>query len=738
MKKVIVWTICILFCTTSSVYAEITLPPLSKLSESRQIKAIVILKQTIQRSQMEKIIQRYPSVELRNIYKRAIKGFSVSGNIQDIQKLQQEPQIQTVSEVSVYRASLKDSVPFIGGDEARRFFDGKKQRITGKGVKVGVIDTGIDYTHQDLKQAYKGGRDLVDQDKDPMETRGPARLATFHGTHVAGIIAANGRVKGVAPEAEIYAYRALGPGGAGNTEQVLAAIEAAMEDRMDVINLSLGNEINGPDLPISLALNKAVESGIVAVTANGNSGPDVWTVGSPGTAEKAISVGASTPPMRMPYLLYGLGSYKKEVRLRQIPGAKKWDLSTREEIIDGKWGYRKDLKKVRNKIALIKRGKLSFQAKINNAKKVGAKAVIIYNNMSGPMYVGLEETVQIPVAAISKKDGEQIQKMIQDKEMKTVTFIHRREQDQLADFSSRGPVTVSWGIKPDLLAPGVHISSTIPSGYIALNGTSMAAPHVAGACALLIQAHPNWTPKQIKSALMSTAKPLKDNNQKWYHTYEQGAGRIQITAALQADTLIYPNSLAFGMYTKKEGIDEHQETLLVENTSKHTKHYSFLFPQKEKGMNWRLPKMFSIQSGEKKKIPVGLQVNPNQMNKGVYDGYLILMEETKKISLPFLYVKEEPDYPRVMGFEFKPGNSIGTYRYEMYLPRGADEFGIALYEADSLAFSGFMDWGKPAPRGLLIREVLKKDLPPAGVYKAVVFVKRGGQEDRLETIVKIK
>ena len=229
--------------------------------------------------------------------------------------MQQEPFVQHISEVSVYRVDLDESVPFIGGDQARRFYDSKKQRITGKGVKVGVIDTGIDYTHRDLKQAYKGGKDLVDGDEDPMETKGTADYATFHGTHVAGIIAANGKLKGVAPEAEIYAYRALGPGGSGDTEQVLSAIDAAIEDGVDVLNLSLGNNVNGPDLPISLALNKAVDLGIVAVTSNGNSGPDVWTVGSPGTAEKAISVGASTPPMKVPYLVYGLGTEKREVNL---------------------------------------------------------------------------------------------------------------------------------------------------------------------------------------------------------------------------------------------------------------------------------------------------------------------------------------------------------------------------------------------------------------------------------------
>ena len=721
----------------SSVFAEIVIPPLPKISASKPTTAVVIVEQSIKRRQIEQTLEKYPSLKLRNVYKHAITGFSVEGTKEELAKLQRERFIRHISEVSVYHINLDESVPFIGGNQARRFYDAQKQRITGRGVKVGVIDTGIDYTHPDLQQAYKGGRDLVDGDEDPMETKGAEQYATFHGTHVAGIIAANGKVKGVAPEADIYAYRALGPGGSGDTEQVLLAIDAAIEDRVDVLNLSLGNEVNGPDLPISLALNKAVDFGIVAVSSSGNSGPAVWTVGSPGTAEKAISVGASTPPMKIPYLVYGLGAEKREVSLTPIQGAKDWSLMSTEEIVDGKLGEPKNLKRVKDKVVLIQRGVLTFQDKINNAKKAGAKAVIIFNNTKGSFAAGVEEEIDVPAATIPKKEGEQIRNILSRKQSKTVTFVYRKEADQLADFSSRGPVTVSWEIKPDILAPGVNINSTIPSGYMSLAGTSMSAPHVAGACALLLQAHPDWTPQQIKSALMTTAKPLKNKRQQWYHTYEQGAGRLQIEEALKADTLLYPSSLAFGMYTKKRGIDEHEETLLVENTSKYVQHYSLRIPPKEAGVNWKLPTLFTVAPGQKKKLSIGLQVNPREMKKGVYDGYLTLIEGTRKISLPFLYVKEEPDYPRVMGFEFEQGDSKGTYRYEMYLPRGADEFGIALYRVDTLAFAGFLDWKKSAPQGLIQRELTSKELPPAGIYKAIVFAKRGGKENRIETTIEI-
>lgn len=189
-------------------------------------------------------------------------------------------------------------------------------------MKVAVIDTGIDYNHRDLQKNYQGGFDFVDQDKDPMETVAKDNSRTIHGTHVAGIIAANGKLKGVAPEASIIAYRALGPHGYGTTDQVIAAIEKSIEDQVDIVNLSLGNDVNGPDYPTSLALNRAVEEGITAVVSSGNSGPNIWTVGSPGTASKAISVGASTPPLDVKYLT--LSGFQKKIPAESLFNSAPW------------------------------------------------------------------------------------------------------------------------------------------------------------------------------------------------------------------------------------------------------------------------------------------------------------------------------------------------------------------------------------------------------------------------------
>ncbi|MCR8643751.1 S8 family serine peptidase [Paenibacillus sp. N1-5-1-14] len=188
---------------------------------------------------------------------------------------------------------------------------------TGKGLKIGVIDTGIDYLHPDIAGAYKGGFDSYFQDNDPYEeppVPGTAFAGTSHGSHVAGTIvgrAANKTSdivqKGLAYDAELYAYKVLGYNtetgkSSGSTAQVLDGIEHAVNDGMDVINLSLGSDSDkDPNSPESIALNNAVLSGIVVAVASGNAGdkgPYYYSMGSPASSLLAMSVGAVNSPSK--------------------------------------------------------------------------------------------------------------------------------------------------------------------------------------------------------------------------------------------------------------------------------------------------------------------------------------------------------------------------------------------------------------------------------------------------------
>lgn len=724
MKKWTLLLVLIFSLQTTTSARSLDTPPIPK-----ERIAIVVLDNPQSPQDIQLLIKPYKDIHLRHVFQEAIYGFSVEGNPESIEKLAQQnsKQIISVSPVNQYKAETEEGVKIIGGEEIRGLFDKKNRRLTGKGVTVGVIDTGVDYTHPDLKRNFAGGRDLVDNDTDPMETKTLGR-ATVHGTHVAGIIAANGKLKGVAPDAKILAYRALGPGGGGTTENVLAAIEQAIKDKVDIMNLSLGNDINGPDLPISLALNRAVDRGIVAIAASGNSGPNVWTVGSPGTASKAISVGASTPTIEVPYLL--IEGMRDKLRIQPLEGSANWDLDRSYPIVDGGLGSVADLKDAMGKIVLLKRGKLTFSEKAKNARDAGAKAVIIYNNLSGGFMGNLEEKIDIPVGSITKKDGE----LLKSKANNLANISISEEKDLLADFSSRGPVTDTWEVKPDIVAPGVAIKSTIPGGYLSLQGTSMAAPHVAGACALIKQAHPEWTPDQIKAALMNTAKPLEKNG-KLYRTYEQGAGRIQVNEAVKATSLVSPSSLRFGKF-ESEG-DNHKTFLHVENLSDKPVRYTFDIPKQADGLKWHFPLAFTLQPGETRDLKLELEVNPIELKGKIHDGYLTIHAGANPIQIPYIYVLEEPNYPRVMGFDFKDGDKQGTYRYEVYLPGGAEEFGIALFNPDDFRFVGFLDTNQNVKKGLVSKVITEENLPPDGVYLAKVFAKKAGKEDFIETMLVI-
>ncbi|WP_080843839.1 S8 family serine peptidase [Cytobacillus gottheilii] len=717
--------ICIFPLSAYSTTLEI--PPIPSMEDDGEEVAIIVLKDG-QKIQNVKRRASEAGLEVRRTYQIALNAISVKGDSSAIQTLQAESGVSFISPVNTYSVHSENNIELIGGDLIRGYFDNEDHRLTGKGVRVGIIDTGIDYQHPDLARNYGGGHDVVDEDEDPMETRAAAGKSTLHGTHVAGIIAANGRLKGVAPEATIIAYRALGPGGSGTTEQVIAAIEEAIKDRVDVLNLSLGNNVNGPDLPISIALNKAVDEGITAVASSGNSGPNMWSVGSPGTASKAISVGASTPSLMIPYLkIEG-----KNTRLQLLQGSPPWKLDKSYPVADGGIGTKADLKDAKGKIVLIERGELTFSEKSQNAYEAGAEAVVIYNNTNGNFQGNLEGKHHIPVAALSKKDGSRLIKNLKKKTLLAQTNIIE-EKDLLADFSSRGPVTSTWEIKPDVVAPGVAIKSTIPGGYLPLQGTSMAAPHVAGACALLKQAHPEWGPEQIKAALMNTSKQLVNNTGLPYKTYEQGAGRIQLEQALKTESLVMPGSLQFGKFKLADQQHKHTAYIEIENTSTSSKTYSFNIPHKVEGIEWELPLSFQIAPGKREKVEIKMSADPRKLTEKLYDGSLTLNAGSEQIRIPYLYVLEEPNYPRVMGFAIGKGDKPGVYRYEAYLPGGAEEFGIALFDPESLRFVGFLDWKRKVKKGQLEQEIEETILPDSGLYLAKIFAKKAGKEDWIET-----
>ncbi|MDE1829758.1 MAG: S8 family serine peptidase [Thaumarchaeota archaeon] len=427
--------------------------------------------------------------------------------------------------------------------------------LDGQGIKIGVIDTGIDYNHPDLygygpSEKVIGGYDYVNSDQKPLDTNG-------HGTEVAGIISADGNFTGIAPKSKLYAYKVSSTGEAVSSDYIVKAIQQAMQDGVNVINISLG--INKTNDEIDNAIDEAVKKGIVVVVAAGNNGPQNDTIGSPGKDGNAITVGATYNNLTSSLAAtFEVGN--RQFQVFPMIGSKMLLGLTQGKIAYGGYGRLQDLQNIdaKNSILLEERGsniegqKVYFAEKEKNAAELGAKALVVFNNETG-IFVG--ELVEpnktsrymprIPVISMSKEDGLELKSMLTANTVGSLDiFFH---PDFVAPFSSEGPVSPFY-IKPDLVAPGVFINSTTLGGkYNATSGTSFAAPHVAGAAALLLQKYPNLSPADVASVLVTTTDPVTDAYGKLFPISVAGSGRLNITKALESNLIISPHGLVFDL-----------------------------------------------------------------------------------------------------------------------------------------------------------------------------------------------
>ncbi len=463
--------------------------------------------------------------------------------------------------------------------------------FTGKGVKAGVIDTGIDYLHPDLGGCFGpgcrvvAGYDFVGDaytgyntpvpDNDPMDCAG-------HGTHVSGIIGANGAIKGVAPDVTFYAYRVFGCSGVTQSDIMIAALERALADHVDVVNMSIGASFQGwPEYPTAQASDRLVNKGVVVVASIGNNGANgLYSAGAPGVGKKVIGV-ASVDNIKTSALSFSLptspgptlvgynpaaaappppvSGTADVVKVTPVTGCSTPDVTVNPFAPGSLAG----------KIALIQRGtpagataSCGFYQKALNAQQAGAAGVILYNNVAGALNptVAGAIPITIPVVAITLADGNLISGMLPNAFTSSVTITWTTNRvstpnptgDLVSSFSSYG-LTYELGLKPDIAAPGGMIFSTYPralGSYTSMSGTSMASPHIAGTVALLLQAQPKTPSQVVGTILQNSAIPklwwgnpslgLLDN------VHRQGAGLVNIANAVQATTRIEPGDLALG------------------------------------------------------------------------------------------------------------------------------------------------------------------------------------------------
>ncbi len=678
------------------------------------------------------IEKNLPNVEVVATYDLLFHGIAVKGSQDAIKKVVQLDFIIASYPVQTYTAlavnppdPTTESTP-VSDLHAVLPAEINDTKFTGKGIKVGVIDTGIDYEHPDLRKNFMGGFDVVDLDDDPMETK--EDLPTLHGTHVAGIIAADGQMQGVAPDAEIYAYRALGPGGMGTTIQVMAAMEEAVRDGVDVMNLSLGNTINGPDYPTSKAVNEASKLGMAVVVANGNDGPEHWTVGAPATSKHALSVGAYEAESNVPSLY--IGSEAKKVTLQTYPFTAPWELERDYEVTINK-------EDVRGKMALLEVDETTVVEDIISLQEEDAVAVLVYEEKGteGEWLMELmEATIDIPVASLSLKDGRWLKRHLSEKTLYAETKYETKHAG-IASFSSRGPVTVAWQLKPDIIAPGVNIVSTVPEGYDMLNGTSMAAPHVAGAVAVMKEAQPTWTNEQIFNALKTTAQQMEASDGTPVSPVEQGSGLIRLSAAIHADTIVHGAPLTFGKVGRH--INERNQTITVENLSSEEKQFHFNSPKKEAGFSWELPREFTVAPNSREEVSVKLKTNSILLNEGIFQGWLTLVSDEAEVNLPYLVVNETANYKKVMGFSFDMNRfDPKTYDYQLYIPEQVNSVQIKLYELSSLLYKGDLLQLTDLEIGMNKGKIAKEDVEFAGEFYGLIVVElENGKIEHYDTTI---
>lgn len=730
------------------------------------------------------------SAEVNREYDYLFSGFSVELPANEIRQLlsvqgvkavypnvEYNADVVSAEEISpeAYSPDMMDSAPFIGANEAWDV------GYTGEGVTVAVIDTGADYTHPDLADAfgdYKGW-DFVDNDDDPQETPvgDPRGEETAHGTHVSGTIAANGYISGVAPDATLLAYRVLGPGGSGTTENVIAGIERAVQDGADVMNLSLGASLNDPDYATSLALDWAMAEGVVAVTSNGNSGPDNWTVGSPGTSRDAISVGATQLPFNVftSEIFTSEGVEYPSAKVMGHPGDDQL-LSLNEgehEFIYVGLGSVEEFaeKDVEGKIALISRGAYAFVDKATNAKNAGAIGAIIFNSADGE-FDFIIPGMAVPTIKLSGIDGQKMldelgmieegdsveedtkgnkgNKGKKDKDSgeqevsgATVEFnieFSHWVDETVADFSSRGPVMNTWMIKPDVSAPGVNITSTVPThnpddphGYASYQGTSMSAPHVAGAAALVLEANPTWGVDNVKSALMNTAVDVIDpaSGESYPHN-TQGAGSIRVLDAIMTESLVAPGSHSYGVFDKDKGKDTKNQFFEINNLSDENKTYGIDVELYSGGQHIKVNMDDSVEvlAGDTEDVIMNVQVNASKLTPGYYEGMITISDGTQTIDVPTILFVGEPDYPEdlLTGAYFANAGD-GTYDVGSDIPFGADILEYDLYNTDFTAFYGtfgsFADVPGPFHDFSWDGKIEGDDVPP-GQYGLAIYVELDG------------
>ncbi len=566
-----------------------------------------------------------PQAKVTGQYDYAVNGVALHLNGASAADVAKAPGVVAVSPQATYTPLAAENDPDLtlidapeGWRAAGATSDESDPRTwAGYGTKVGIIDSGIDQTHPCFDDegfpttkplgdaAYTTNKVIAARVfSNKLNQSGfDAAGVEAHGTHVAGTVACDLSTpaevsgvdipydpSGVAPGAQLGNYNVF-PGTVDNarSEDILNALQAAAEDGMDVLNMSLGGGYHGSQDILTKAVDNLDRADIVVAVSQGNEGPGYLTGGSPGSAERALTAGASSVGHLLGLPVYAgstaTGTPVSVTAAGDFPIPTDAPYTGTLSVTTGGTNATTGLSEActtvtpkasaEDAIALVSRGTCAFTVKVANAAKAGYDAVIVVNNQPGdPIAMGGDGLEDPDVYAVMAPRADGPALTAQDGSPVTIgnspAYSQTGNDDILADFSSWGPTRVDYRIKPDVTAPGVNVLSSVPATeceeedtydasigcWAFFSGTSMSSPHLAGSAAVVRAAHPAWEAWQVRSAIVNTAdregvvdadgEPITD-------VLKVGSGLEMLDDAVDAQLALSRPSVSFGAVSKGSG-----------------------------------------------------------------------------------------------------------------------------------------------------------------------------------------
>ncbi|MBA2526156.1 MAG: S8 family serine peptidase [Pyrinomonadaceae bacterium] len=608
-----------------------------------------------------------PKAKVTGEYDISLNAVSVQLNGERKTTIEQAPLALRVEYQGLYYPIMSDpDLSLIHALEAWSANGAGGPANAGQDIKVAIVDSGIDINHPCFDgSSYPAANKLGDSrftnnkviaakvfnNKAGNQGLTPEAIDS-HGTHVAGTVGCNYStsavvdgvpipygVSGVAPRVLLGNYNVF-PGTVGNarSEDILNALEAAYADGFDVANMSLGGGASGGRDLLTIAVDDLDQANMVVAVAAGNDGPGYFTVGSPGSAARALTAGASSVGHILQAFVTVAGVDYPAVRGEFGSALVSGPLAV---VLDSASPYGGlstacsplPAGSLSGKIALISRGDCDFTVKILNAQNAGAVGAVVVNREPGIFTMGTNGAAVQPTIPAYMVDLA-VRETLKTKNGAATSFnaaayIYDPAQDNImADFSSQGPTDVDFRVKPDVVAPGVNVLSSVPLAYCGgvpcwafFQGTSMATPHLAGSAAVVRGQHPTWSAAQIRSAIVNTADQGVLKNYSATTALETdvnviGAGRENLLSSVNAQVALDPVSVSFGSVAAGAGQTK-TYSVALNNLSSGSKNFALAVGAGGGGVSYTVsPTSVSLAAGAIKTVTVTMSATKRASTGG--------------------------------------------------------------------------------------------------------------------------